>query len=112
MSRAWFALAVAGVLGLFYAGAGLHDAGTSAGGLAYGQEAAGQMPTLVWERLKVSGVDTSTAPRVYRCKIHGGWLLETSRSRGSFGGQSGGGIGVGLTFIPDPEHKWDGNSLP
>ena len=34
-----------------------------------------------------------------RAKIPGGWLVKPS-----FG--SGGGI----TFVPDPNHEWDGNS--
>jgi len=36
-----------------------------------------------------------------RSKIPGGWLV-------AFYGHN---IG-GLTFVPDPNHKWDGNSLP
>ena len=40
--------------------------------------------------------------KVYRTKVPGGWLVlvmhNTNRS--------------GLTFYPDPEHKWDGASLP
>jgi len=34
---------------------------------------------------------------VWRSKIPGGWLVCSPD---------------GLTFVPDPEHKWDGNSLP
>jgi hypothetical protein len=34
---------------------------------------------------------------VYRAKIPGGWLVSFSD---------------GLTFVPDPEHRWDGSSLP
>jgi hypothetical protein len=34
---------------------------------------------------------------VYRLKVVGGWLIH---------------LGGGVTFYPDPEHKWDGNSLP
>lgn len=37
---------------------------------------------------------------VYRAKILGGWLVGLP------------GSGQGTTFVPDPEHKWDGNSLP
>jgi hypothetical protein len=40
-----------------------------------------------------------SATLLYRAKIPGGWLLR------------GGGDGP-LTFVPDPDHKWDGNSLP
>jgi len=130
MSRAWFALAVAAVLGLFYVGYGLQ--GSSPSGIALGQEvkvrplfeqpdqprakAGPPAASLDWERLggKVSGRDVGpgSTPRGYRTKIIGGWLVEVSRqTTGGTGGQ-GGGAGVGLAFVPDPEHKWDGNSLP
>jgi len=55
------------------------------------------MPTLKFERLEV---DTLSA-RVSRTKIPGGWLLIVTSNSGG-----------GLTFYSDPEHKWDGNSLP
>jgi len=49
---------------------------------------------LVWEELKSSRVGGG----IIRTKVPGGWLVlvihETS----------------GLTFYPDPEHKWDGGS--
>jgi hypothetical protein len=32
-----------------------------------------------------------------RAKIPGGWLVATHN---------------GLCFVPDPEHRWNGNSLP
>lgn len=32
-----------------------------------------------------------------RSKIRGGWLVLYENS---------------ITFVPDPDHKWDGNSLP
>ena len=42
---------------------------------------------------------------LYRAKVPGGWLvlwdLEPSHEAGA----------GGLTFYPDPDHKWDGNSL-
>lgn len=38
---------------------------------------------------------------VYRTKIPGGWLVVVSQQEG-----------CGATFVPDPEHRWDGNSLP
>jgi len=124
MSRAWFALAVVAVLGLFYVGAGLQSGSPS--GIAQGQEvkvkplfeqpdqprakAGPPAATLDWERLgsKIGGRDLGfNGPRAYRTKITGGWLVESSRQT-----SGGGGTGTGLTFIPDPEHKWDGNSLP
>lgn len=36
----------------------------------------------------------------YRAKIPGGWLVGMPEAA------------YGMTFVPDPEHKWDGNSLP
>lgn len=52
---------------------------------------------LKWEVL----VEPDSAPTqaILRTPIPGGWLL------------SGVATG-GLTFVPDPEHKWDGGSVP
>ena len=36
---------------------------------------------------------------IYRAKIPGGWLVAVRPNDN-------------LTFIPDPEHEWDGGSLP
>jgi len=133
MSRAWFALAVVAVLGLFYLGYGPHSGEPTA--VAHGQEvkvkplfeqpdqprgkAAPPAASLDWELLghKIGGVEAAAgrpSPRSYRTKIPGGWLVEVSRvaSGGGRDGFSTSGTGVGLAFVPDPEHKWDGNSLP
>lgn len=57
-------------------------------------------PLLVWEELKNDG-----GPRYsYRSKVPGGWLLSTCESTGD-------GIGSGVTFIPDPNHDWNGHSV-
>ncbi len=50
-------------------------------------------PTLVWESLTNYGGPR----RAIRTKIIGGWLLSTCEGS--------------LTFIPDPNHDWDGNSI-
>ncbi|HGS4540647.1 hypothetical protein [Vibrio parahaemolyticus] len=56
--------------------------------------------TLDWETLKnVGGVQKS-----YRTKVPGGWLVSVQNYNPN-------GIGCGVTFLPDPEHLWDGNSL-
>jgi hypothetical protein len=39
----------------------------------------------------------------YRAKVPGGWLVV-----GTLNGETG---GTTPTFVPDPEHKWDGRSL-
>jgi len=54
------------------------------------------MSKLKFEKLDVEG---QTA-RVNRAKIPGGWLLVVMSNSGG-----------GVTFCPDPEHKWDGKSL-
>ena len=36
-----------------------------------------------------------------RAKVPGGWLLVINW-----------GSGTGMTFYPDPNHKWNGESLP
>jgi len=100
-SRAWFALAVVGVLGLFYVGYGLQSGPPGlASTAAFGQEAPAEK--LKWERL-AGNPQWGTVHS--RSKIPGGWLVESLYSSAS-------GIGEGLAFVPDPEHKWDGNSLP
>lgn len=58
---------------------------------------------LVWKVLtnKTTGSDGVERPgpgTVYRAQIPGGWLVLCD--------------GGGITFVPDPNHVWDGNSLP
>jgi hypothetical protein len=48
---------------------------------------------LRWERLNC---DHGPARSAYRAKVPGGWLVAYDN---------------GMTFVPDPEHQWDGNSL-
>lgn len=105
MSRAWFALAFVGVLGLLYVGYSL-DGGSK--GLASGQEIVvkplfkkpPEMPSLKFDYIGSNG-----NTEIYRAKVWGGWLLSASENPPRNGGLS-------VAFVPDPEHKWDGNSLP
>ncbi len=56
---------------------------------------------LVWEELKSSRVGGGIFTmdwNVLRTKVPGGWLVLVIHSTS------------GLTFYPDPEHKWDGGS--
>ena len=53
------------------------------------------MPKLKFEKLDVDALSA----RVNRAKIPGGWLLVAISNSGG-----------GVTFYPDPEHKWDGGS--
>lgn len=54
---------------------------------------------LKWKELKDKGATTHYG-KVYRAKVPGGWLVLVSHTEGA-----------GLTFYPDSNHKWDGNSL-
>ncbi|MDR9768112.1 hypothetical protein RJP56_18790 [Shewanella baltica] len=56
-------------------------------------------PVLNWEALKNNG-GLGSSKYTYRTKVLGGWLISSFVSEG-----------MGLTFIPDPKHEWDGNSL-
>jgi hypothetical protein len=47
--------------------------------------------------------------RPMRAKVPGGWLIFVFGYDWHQGNSYGFG---GLTFYPDPEHDWDGNSLP
>ena len=52
-----------------------------------------------WEQLK-SNRDAHYG-FIYRAKVPGGWLVHYVGYEAS-----------GLTFYPDPQHKWDGTSPP
>jgi hypothetical protein len=105
-SRAWFALAVAGVLGLFYVGHGLHSGQDAAWQLPAGNVATAQEAGKD-DRLRFRPTNQSSSDEEKKiAKIPGGWLVMI-RVRNRLGEDAG----VGLTFVPDPEHKWDGNSL-
>lgn len=54
-------------------------------------------PKLEWQKLKSR---QKNVPDLYRSAVIGGWLITS------------GGEGAPLTFIPDPEHEWDGSSYP
>ena len=60
---------------------------------------------LVWETVKSEGMEKEifapTAPATLRAKVPGGWFVQVSA-----------GAGGGAFFYPDPEHNWDGSSLP
>ncbi len=43
----------------------------------------------------------NTTGSVYRAKVYGGWLVRISAYEAE-----------ALTFYPDPNHVWDGSSLP
>ena len=60
---------------------------------------------LKWEVVKTEmqekGFLKDSPPYVLRAKVPGGWFVRTER------GDAGGAF-----FYPDPEHLWDGSSVP
>jgi hypothetical protein len=54
------------------------------------------MPKLKFEKLDVDGLSF----RLNRAKVPGGWLVIATSNTGG-----------GVTFYPDPEHKWNGGSV-
>jgi len=80
MARAWFAVAVAGVLGLFYVGYGLHSGspGLAIESVAHGQEAealklvyGGQSPGR-YQMAVMDGAAPGTAPYLFVCDTASG----------------------------------------
>lgn len=62
--------------------------------------------TLKWEPLRVE--PSATITDVQRSRVPGGWLIYVCNNIADPEMPSAHG---GLTFYPDPEHKWDGASL-
>ena len=58
------------------------------------------MEYLEWEEM-----NTSRRPSLCRLRIHGGWLVQSELWLNT-------GAGIGLTFVPDPDHEWqlEGNT--
>lgn len=57
---------------------------------------------IVWEELQSSRSESGIFKmdwKVHRTKVPGGWLVLVIHNTS------------GLTFYPDPEHKWEGGSL-
>ncbi len=57
-----------------------------------------ERPQLVWEKLNSAGGGVLHWD-VHRAKVPGGWLVLVMHNT------------TGLTFYPDPEHRWDGGGL-
>ncbi|MFD3397362.1 hypothetical protein ACE41R_11065 [Alteromonas macleodii] len=56
-------------------------------------------PVLHWEAVKVENTG-GHIHRAHRTKVPGGWLVTLSNNNG-----------LDSSFIPDPNHEWDGSSL-
>jgi hypothetical protein len=56
-----------------------------------------EIPPLVFQKLNAVGLGIET---LRRAKVPGGWIIVVRQI-----------AGCGTTFMPDPEHKWDGASL-
>lgn len=87
-----------------------------------GKSTAGKS-TLSWQKLEsIHQTKTGKGVRdedlvVQRAKVFGGWLVrcrgvyEMQRKYKGIDGQldyeASAGMGVGITFVPDPDHEWD-----
>ena len=63
-------------------------------------------PVLRWETLNTAREEEGFLNSKYlteRAKVPGGWLVISQFNVGT---------AHGLVFLPDPDHKWDGGSLP
>ncbi len=59
------------------------------------------MPAGMGKKHKFNWVDMDSDIYTARAKITGGWLVAMHVK-----------VGIGLCFVPDPKHLWDGSSLP
>lgn len=104
--RAWYLLGVCVVLGLFYVGLGLRDETASyrflGDSAAVAQEPA-KKEAVLWYAVSSRGMRPS---EIHRAKMPGGWLVFVSVQSPTRADETSG----SLTFVPDPEHKWDGSS--
>ncbi len=61
---------------------------------------------VLWEEIEAGDkakpdagiLTTHSIKQLFRTKISGGWLVLSPTAS--------------ITFVPDPKHEWDGNSLP
>ncbi len=53
---------------------------------------------LYWEELRSTYGGSSRITLDYRAKVPGGWLVRATGTSGA---------NPSLTFVPDPEHKWN-----
>lgn len=63
-------------------------------------------PVLMWEMLNTEREVKGLLHSEYlteRAKVPGGWLVIAQFKIGS---------SHGLAFLPDPDHQWDGGTLP
>jgi hypothetical protein len=56
----------------------------------------------LWKRIEWQTIEAKHGPDIKRTKVPGGWFVLVTVA----------GFGGGLTFYADPDHTWDGSSLP
>ena len=101
--RSWLVVATVTALVVFL---GMRTLGTA----TQAQEKRIRPQQFMWIPIKAQGTPAPLL-KVYRANVPGGWLVlvqdkaEKGRDRGNGYGY-GVGVGSGVTFVPDPEHKW------
>jgi hypothetical protein len=68
------------------------------GHVATGIERNQEIKLIDWEQL-----ESTKGLTVLRIRVPGGWLVYASNSYHHHGG---------MTFYPDPDHRWQGGTLP
>ena len=107
-------VAVVGVATLLYATYAVHvsQAQTPSGQQAAGEAEKATSPQLVFKYMGTGGGKPYNVS-LSRSKVPGGWLIiAISDLQGGGHGPGSNTAAGGLTFYPDPDHKWDGSSLP
>jgi hypothetical protein len=107
-SRAWYLLGVCVVLGLLYVGLGLRDETAShrfLGDSAVVAQEPAKKEAILWYAVPSRGMKSNS--EIHRAKVLGGWLVFVSVDSPFRANEF---TGSGLTFVPDPDHRWDGVS--
>jgi hypothetical protein len=54
-----------------------------------------------------AGRDLTQPEKMWRTPVPGGWLVYVAARTSIVGSMIDNSQGSGLTFVPDPEHKWE-----
>jgi len=96
----WKLLGVAAVASVFYLGHGLHErTGVSLSDLersASAADAPGATAKVYWESVPFDFPSGSS-----RRSVPGGWIVGLTQANAPIGNRE-----IGMTFVPDPDHKW------
>ena len=97
----WKAMAVAAIASVFYLGDGLHERhGVTLSDLERSASAA-DAPGAAVKKVYWESVPFDFPPGSSRRPVPGGWIVGLTQANAPIGSRE-----VGMTFVPDPDHKW------